>query len=67
MNTPRQPNARPRNAHFLGQSRNPDSGSPSPTSSFVAPFMPGLSPTAVETSGKVTDSRPANDLLLDVS
>jgi hypothetical protein len=66
MNTARQPNARPSNAHFLGQSRNPDSDSPSPTSSFVAPFTPGLSPTAVETSGKLTDNRPATTLLLEV-
>ena len=61
MNTPRQPNARPSNACFLGQSRNPDSDSPSPISSFVAPFTPDSSPTAGETSGNVTDNQPAND------
>jgi len=61
MNTPREPNARPSNARFLGQSRNPDSDNPSPASSFVAPFTPGLSRTAVKTSGRVTDHRPAND------
>jgi len=61
MNTPRQPNARPSNACFLGQSRSPDSDSRSPTSSFVAPVTPGSSPTAVNTSGNVTDNRSAND------
>ena len=61
MNTPRQPNARPSIAQFLRQSRNPESDSPSPTSSFVAPLIPAPSPTTVETSGNLTDNRSTND------
>ena len=46
MNTPRQPNARPGKEPFLGQSRNADSRSCPPPSSFVAP------------SGQVPHGRP---------
>src|ERR1019366_4719286 len=61
INTPRQPNVRPSIAPFLDHRRNADSDSRAPTSSFVAPFTPGSSPTAVETSGNVTGNRSAND------
>jgi len=60
MNTPRQPNARPGMAPFLGQSSNAVASS-APRSSFVEPFGQGVSPAAVENSGDATDEGPAND------
>jgi hypothetical protein len=66
MNAPRQPNARPSIAPFLGRRRNADSDSRVPTSSFVAPFTPGSPPTAVETSGNVTGTGRQTTHLLEV-
>jgi hypothetical protein len=52
MNTPRQPNARPSTAPFLGQSRNA-TAQQAPPSSFVTPFSPGATPAPAETARSI--------------
>jgi hypothetical protein len=52
MNTPRQPNARPGMAPFLGQSHNAIAQQAPPTS-FTTPFSPESTPAPAETARSI--------------
>jgi len=60
MNTPRQPNARPGAAPFLGQSHNAAAPQARPYS-FVTPVLPESTPEATGIAGNVTSDTSKND------
>jgi hypothetical protein len=62
MNIPRQPNARPGAAPFLGQSLGHDVP-PAPSTSFLAPFVLRNTTAAVESTGNAKDERSTNHLV----